>query len=97
MNFVITILFVILFDSFVIKNLLLFVFAFVLGNIGLQFLQQFIAAIISKASSKRNSLTCFVFSNFTPFNSYSIRLTKFTMDGNSISSSIVDILVLICL
>ena len=52
MNAVITFLFSILFVSFEIKNYLLFVIAFFLGNTGIAVSSTIIAAIISKANSK---------------------------------------------
>lgn len=96
MNFAITILFFILFESFVIKNLLLFVFAFVLGNFGIAISSTIIAAIISKASSKGTLYPVLSFPILLPLILILLELTKFAMDGNSIASSVVEIFVLIC-
>jgi heme exporter protein B len=96
MNFVIAFLFSILFTSFIIKNLLLFVIAFVFGNIGIAVASTIIAAIISKASSKGTLYPVLSFPILLPLVLTLLELTKFSMDGNSISGSIIEIAVLIC-
>jgi len=96
MNFAITILFFLLFESFVIKNFLLFLIAFVLGNIGIAISSTIIAAIISKASSKGTLYPVLSFPILLPLILILLEITKFSMDGNSISSSTVEILVLVC-
>jgi heme exporter protein B len=96
MNFVITFLFFILFESFIIKNFLLFVFAFVLGNIGIAISSTIIAAIISKASSKGTLYPVLSFPILLPLILTLLELTKFAMDGNSIGDSMTEILVLVC-
>ncbi len=96
MNFAITILFLLLFESFIIKNFLLFLIAFVLGNIGIAISSTIIAAIISKASSKGTLYPVLSFPILLPLILILLEITKFSMDGNSISSSVVEILVLVC-
>jgi len=52
MNIAITILFILLFESFTVQNYSLFLISFFFGNIGIAISSTIIAAIISKASSK---------------------------------------------
>ena len=96
MNFAITFLFLILFESFIIKNVLLFCFVFVLGNIGIAISSTIIAAIISKASSKGTLYPVLSFPILLPLILVLLELTKFSLDGNSIVSSWVEISILIC-
>jgi heme exporter protein B len=96
MNFVITVLFSMLFPSFVLKNFLLFVIAFIFGNIGIAISSTIIAAIISKASSKGTLYPVLSFPILLPLILTLLELTKFAMDGNSISASMIEIFVLIC-
>jgi heme exporter protein B len=96
MNFVITILFGILFSSFVIRNIPLFAIAFLFGNIGIAVSSTIIAAIISKASSKGTLYPVLSFPILLPLILTLLELTKFAIDGNSISSSMAEILVLVC-
>lgn len=96
MNFVIAFLFSILFTSFAIKNLALFAIAFFWGNVGIAVSSTIIAAIISKASSKGTLYPVLSFPILLPLVLTLLELTKFSMDGNSIGGSIVEISVLIC-
>ncbi len=96
MNLVITFLFSLLFSSFIIKNILLFAIAFLLGNIGIAISSTIIAAIISKASSKGTLYPVLSFPILLPLILTLLELTKFAMDGNSIAGSSVEIFVLIC-
>jgi heme exporter protein B len=96
MNFVITILFGILFTSFVIRNILLFSLAFLFGNIGIAISSTIIAAIISKAGSKGTLYPVLSFPILLPLILTLLELTKFAIDGNSIYSSMTEILVLVC-
>ncbi len=96
MNFALTFLFFILFESFVIKNFLLFTFAFILGNIGIAVSSTIIAAIISKASAKGTLYPVLSFPILLPLILTLLELTKFSMDGNSVGSSLVEIFVLVC-
>jgi len=96
MNFAITFLFLLLFESFIIKNVLLFCFVFVLGNAGIAISSTIIAAIISKASSKGTLYPVLSFPILLPLILVLLELTKFAMDGNSIGSSWVEISILIC-
>ncbi len=96
MNFVITVLFSMLFPAFVLKNFLLFVIAFIFGNIGIAVSSTIIAAIISKASSKGTLYPVLSFPILLPLILTLLELTKYSMDGNTISASMVEILVLVC-
>ena len=96
MNVAITFLFFILFPSFLIKNLLLFTFAFILGNLGIAISSTIIAAIISKASSKGTLYPVLSFPILLPLILTLLELTKFAMDGKSIADSMTEILVLVC-
>jgi len=96
MNFVITILFGILFSSFIIRNIPLFAIAFLFGNIGIAVSSTIIAAIISKASSKGTLYPVLSFPILLPLILTLLELTKYAIDGNSISSSMTEILVLVC-
>jgi heme exporter protein B len=96
MNFVITFLFTLLFPSFIVKNITLFAIAFVLGNVGIAVSSTIIAAIISKASAKGTLYPVLSFPILLPLVLTLLELTKFSMDGNSINASLVEIAVLIC-
>lgn len=96
MNIVITFLFFILFESFVIKSFLLFTCAFILGNIGIAVSSTIIAAIISKASSKGTLYPVLSFPILLPLILTLLELTKFAMDGETLESSFVEIAVLVC-
>lgn len=96
MNIVISILFSLLFEGFVIKNLLLFILAFIFGNIGIGIASTIISAIIAKANTKGTLYPVLSFPILLPLILILLELTKFCIDGNSISSSFTEIAVLIC-
>lgn len=96
MNFVITFLYEILFESFTIQNYNLFGLAFLFGNIGIAVSSTMIAAIISKASSKGTLYPVLSFPILLPLILTLLELTKFSMDGKSIEESFVELAVLIC-
>ena len=95
MNIVISILFSMLFEAFIIKNFLLFVIAFIFGNIGIGVSSTIISAIISKANTKGTLYPVLSFPILLPLILILLELTKYSMDGNSISESFVEIAVLI--
>lgn len=95
MNIAITILFLILFESFVIKNWELFFIAFLFGNFGIAISSTIIAAIISKASSKGTLYPVLSFPILLPLILTLLELTKYSMDGKSLEKSFVEIAVLI--
>ncbi|MEW6653873.1 MAG: heme exporter protein CcmB, partial [Bacteroidota bacterium] len=94
MNIAITVLFSLLFESFVVKNFSLFLISFLLGNIGIAVSSTIIAAIISKASSKGTLYPVLSFPILLPLILTLLELTKFSMDGKTISASYVEIGVL---
>ncbi|KAF0150331.1 MAG: cytochrome c-type bioproteinis protein CcmB [Ignavibacteria bacterium] len=94
MNIAITVLFSLLFESFVIKNFSLFLISFLLGNIGIAVSSTIIAAIISKASSKGTLYPVLSFPILLPLILTLLELTKFSMDGKTLSASYVEIGVL---
>lgn len=96
MNFVIAFLYSILFESFVIRSFDLFLLAFVLGNLGIAVSSTIIAAIISKASSKGTLYPVLSFPILLPLILTLLELTKFAIDGDSITDSFVEIAVLVC-
>jgi len=96
MNFVITILFSIFFESFIIKNYSLFTFTLLLGNFGIAVSSTLIAAIISKASSKGTLYPVLSFPILLPLILTLLELTKFSMDGKPLEEAFVELAVLIC-
>lgn len=96
MNTAITILFSVLFDSFVLNNLIIFIIAFIFGNLGIAISSTTIAAIISKASSKGTLYPVLSFPILLPLILTLLELTKFSIDGKSIDESLVELAVLIC-
>ena len=96
MNIAISILFFLLFESFVIKNFVLFLAAFIFGNFGIAISSTIIAAIISKASSKGTLYPVLSFPILLPLILTLLELTKFAIDGKSIDDSLIELAVLIC-
>jgi heme exporter protein B len=96
MNIVIALLYSLIFDSFVLKNLSLFIVAFILGNIGIAASSTIIAAIIAKAGSKGTLYPVLSFPILLPLILTLLELTKFSIDGASIGESYVELTVLIC-
>jgi heme exporter protein B len=66
------------------------------GNVGIAVSSTIIAAIISKASSKGTLYPVLSFPILLPLILTLLELTKFAIDGNSIYSSMTEILVLVC-
>lgn len=96
MNIVIAFLYNVLFDAFLIKNWSLFLLSFVLGNIGIASSSTIIAAIISKAGSKGTLYPVLSFPVMLPLILILLELTKFSMDGQLISESFIELAVLVC-
>ncbi len=96
MNLSITFLFVILFESFIIKSWGLFILSLILGNIGIAVSSTIIAAIIAKASSKGTLYPVLSFPILLPLILILLELTKFSSDGASINSASTELLVLVC-
>lgn len=87
MNTVIALLYAAFFESFVIKNFSLFIFAFVIGNIGLAVSSTIIAAIIAKAGAKGTLYPVLSFPILLPLILTSVQLTLFALDGTSIEDA----------
>ena len=96
MNAAISILFSLLFDAFVIKNLMLFILAFIFGNIGIAISSTIISAIIAKANTKGTLYPVLSFPILLPLILILMDLTKLAMDGESVSSSFTNIAALVC-
>jgi heme exporter protein B len=96
MNISITLLYSALFEEFVIRNLFLFILTFILGNIGIAVSSTIIAAIIAKAGSKGTLYPVLSFPILLPLIITSVRLTLFSIEGNSFDSSKVELLIIAC-
>lgn len=87
MNAIIALLYGTLFEDFVIKNYLLFLATFVLGNIGLAVSSTIIAAIIAKAGAKGTLYPVLSFPILLPLILTCVQLTLFSFDGTSFEKS----------
>lgn len=87
MNAIIAILYGALFEDFVIKNYLLFLATFVMGNIGLAVSSTIIAAIIAKAGAKGTLYPVLSFPILLPLILTCVQLTLFSFDGTSFEKS----------
>lgn len=96
MNLIIAILYSMLFEAFVIKNILLFISAFILGTTGIAVSSTIIAAIISKAGSKGTLYPVLAFPILLPLILILIEITKLSMDGVRLADSVVELAVLFC-
>ena len=96
MNIAIVILYYILFESFVILNLNLFLLSLLFGSIGIAISSTIIAAIISKANTKGTLYPVLSFPILLPLILTLMELTKFAMDGDPISDSTAELAVLVC-
>jgi heme exporter protein B len=96
MNLAITLLYSILFQNFILENYLLFLLAFIFGNIGIAVSSTTIAAIISKASAKGTLYPVLSFPILLPLILTLLELTKYAMDGKSVEESFVEVAVLVC-
>ena len=96
MNFAITILYSILFDSFVLQNFTIFLWAAVFGSFGIAVSSTIIAAIISKESAKGTLYPVLAFPILLPLILILLELTKFAIDGKLLNQAYVELAVLIC-
>ncbi|MBN1300080.1 MAG: heme exporter protein CcmB [Melioribacteraceae bacterium] len=94
MNTAITILFFLLFESFIIRDSGTFIPSFILGNIGIAVSSTIIAAIISKASSKGTLYPVLSFPILLPLILTLLELTKFSIDGQPLDESLIELTVL---
>ncbi len=96
MNIAITFLFALLFDAFIINNILLFFIAFVFGSAGIAISSTLIAAIISKASAKGTLYTVLSFPVLLPLILTLLEITKRAMDGAAITDVWPEVALLVC-
>jgi heme exporter protein B len=96
MNLAILILYTLLFTSFTIKNIPLFLLSFAIGNVGIAVSSTIIAAIIGKAGNKGSLFAVLSFPILLPLILILLELTKFSMDGVKIEESYVELAVLVC-
>ncbi|MFN3873529.1 MAG: heme exporter protein CcmB [Ignavibacterium sp.] len=95
MNAIIAILYGALFEDFIIKNFLLFIATFVLGNIGLAVSSTIIAAIIAKAGAKGTLYPVLSFPILLPLILTCVQLTLFSFDGTSFEKSRFELAIVI--
>ncbi len=95
MNAIIAILYSALFEDFVIKNFLLFIATFILGNIGLAVSSTIIAAIIAKAGAKGTLYPVLSFPILLPLILTCVQLTLFSFDGTSFEKSRFELAIVI--
>jgi len=96
MNTVIALLYSALFGSFVLRNLPLFIAAFILGNAGIAVSCTIIAAIIAKAGSKGTLYPVLSFPILLPLILTLVDLTKMAMEGETFASAYAELAVLFC-
>ncbi len=94
-NTVIAVLYYTVFSDFVIRNFEMFVYAFILGNIGIAGSSTIIAAIISKANAKGTLYPVLSFPILLPLILMLIEITKFSVEGISLNEATAEFLVLI--
>ncbi len=95
MNAIIAVLYGALFEDFIIKNFLLFIATFVLGNIGLAVSSTIIAAIIAKAGAKGTLYPVLSFPILLPLILTCVQLTLFSFDGTSFEKSRFELAIVI--
>lgn len=91
MNISIVVLYSLLFESFVIESVGLFFLSGLLGSFGIAVSSTIIAAIISKASAKGTLYPVLAFPILLPLILILLELTKFSINGKSISSSYIEL------
>ena len=96
MNIIITILYSVLFEEFIIRNILLFFLTFILSNIGLAIASTIIASIISKDGAKGTLYPVLSFPILLPLILISVMLTSYSMVGTSFADAVIELAVLAC-
>jgi heme exporter protein B len=96
MNIAIVILYFLLFESFIVLNFSLFMLSLFFGSVGIAISSTLIAAIISKANTKGTLYPVLSFPILLPLILTLMELTKFSMDGDLIADSTVELAVLVC-
>ncbi|GMU95038.1 MULTISPECIES: heme exporter protein CcmB [Ignavibacterium] len=95
MNAIIALLYGALFEDFIIKNFLLFLATFILGNIGLAVSSTIIAAIIAKAGAKGTLYPVLSFPILLPLILTCVQLTLFSFDGTSFEKSRFELAIIV--
>lgn len=95
MNIFIALLYSALFDVFVIKNLPMFLLAFILGNLGIGISSTLIAAIIAKANTKGTLYPVLSFPILLPLFLTLIEITKKAMEGVPFDEGFIEIATLV--
>ncbi len=91
----ITFLYSILFENFIIQNILLFTTALLLGSTGIAISSTLIAAIISKANTKGTLYPVLSFPILLPLILTLVKLTQFSMDGETFEFAWVYLAILV--
>ncbi len=91
----ITFLYSILFENFIIHNISLFAVALLLGSTGIAISSTLIAAIISKANTKGTLYPVLSFPILLPLILTLVKLTQFSMDGETFEFAWVYLAILI--
>ncbi len=91
----ITFLYSILFENFIIQNVLLFTTALLLGSTGIAISSTLIAAIISKANTKGTLYPVLSFPILLPLILTLVKLTQFSMDGETFEFAWVYLAILV--
>lgn len=94
-NTLIAVLYSMLFQDFVIQNWESFIYAFILGNIGIAGSSTIIASIIAKANVKGTLYPVLAFPVLLPLIMMLIEITKSALEGNPISDVRAEFMVLI--
>lgn len=94
-NSIIVVLYSILFSEFVIRNQLMFLSAFIFGNIGIAGSSTIIAAIIAKANAKGTLYPVLSFPVLLPLIFLLIEITKLSVGGSQFSEAIPYFMVLV--
>lgn len=96
MNTAIAFLYSILFQEFIIYNYVLFLSAFILGNIGLSAASTIIAAIIAKAGAKGTLYPVLSFPILLPLILICVQLTLASLEGELFENYLVELLIILC-
>lgn len=96
LNLLITILSLMLFNDFIIRNYQIFIVSFIFGNIGIATTSTFIASIISKANAKGTLYPVLSFPVLLPLIMVLMQLTKAAIEGQNIFDVEAELVVLFC-
>ncbi len=94
-NILITLLYSVFFEKFVVQNLVLFIVTFILGNIGLASASTIIAAIIAKAGAKGTLYPVLSFPILLPLILTCVQLTLFSFDDVNFVEAQVELAIVV--